>query len=241
MLIDAAKHTLFATSADMLRPAMTGVYCLFDQYGSTFVATDAHKLAKYTHGAQSYESTDFFILPRKAFGILKGSLPTNNTEVSITINKANATFSYDDTEMTCSLVDSRYPDFNVVIPSEDRKKMTIDKNELVKAIKRALIFSSKATNEVAMDIKQDELKVHSQDIDSATNAIENLSCEYDGDTAIQIAFNGKFILDVLSAIDAETVEFRMTENSRPCVIVPAQLQGLNTHVLMLLMPIMRHH
>src|SRR6201986_2819338 len=80
-LVTAISKTLFAVSNDDLRPAMTGVFFELDKKGIQFVATDAHRLVRYTRTDVSCPKKDSFIVPKKPLSLLKGSLPDNEDEL----------------------------------------------------------------------------------------------------------------------------------------------------------------
>ena len=125
-LSQGINKTLFATSNDELRPAMTGVYIQIGENQISFVATDAHKLVRYafTDIATSTETT--FIVPKKALTLLKNSLPQND-EVKVAYNKANAFFSFGQVNMVCRLIDARYPDYNAVIPIDNPNQVVVNR------------------------------------------------------------------------------------------------------------------
>ena len=108
----AISNTLFATSNDELRPAMTGVYFQMETTGINFVATDASKLVKYSRKDVNIENPASFIVPKKALQLVKGSLPSQETRVSISYNNTNAFFTFNETQLICRLVDAKYPDYN---------------------------------------------------------------------------------------------------------------------------------
>mgnify|MGYP001167408105 CR=1 FL=1 len=237
VLIAAATKVLFAAGTDQLRPAMTGIYCKFGEEGAIFVATDAHKLVKYEHTAQKYNETVSFILPRKALTLLKNALPAN-TIVHLTYNQSNALFIFDAIKLNCLLVEGRYPDYNVVIPRENNNILTINRTELLNGIKRAIIFSNKSTFEVVFSITENDLRLNTQDLDFSTEAHETITCDYQGDN-MEIAFNARFMIEMLSALETEDVRIELSEPHRAGLVLPATQED-DEHLLMLIMPIMRH-
>ena len=92
-LATAINTTLFASGNDDLRPVMSGVFFHLSSEGLTFVATDAHKLVKYTRTDLSASATAEFIMPKKALQILKGIPPCSEEEISVEYNETNAQFS----------------------------------------------------------------------------------------------------------------------------------------------------
>jgi len=94
VLARAVNNTIFATSNDELRPAMTGVYVNLGDKSTTFVATDGHRLVRYRRSDVKSDNGNAIIIPRKALNLLKATLPTENTDVSIDFNMSNAFFKF---------------------------------------------------------------------------------------------------------------------------------------------------
>src|ERR1051325_4933742 len=84
VLSNAVSKTMFAASNDELRPAMTGVLFQLDGQGTTFVATDAHKLVRYKRTDAKGDKATSFIVPKKALNLLKTALPADEAKVAIT-------------------------------------------------------------------------------------------------------------------------------------------------------------
>ncbi|MGB1248915.1 MAG: DNA polymerase III subunit beta [Chitinophagales bacterium] len=232
----AVIQTLFATSNDDLRPAMTGVYFQLQPDGTTFVATDASKLVKYSRKDVVVETPANFIVPRKALQLLKGSLPTEDTRVAIAYNSANAFFSFNETQLICRLVDAKYPDYNAVIPSNNDNVMGVNRIDFLNTLKRVSIFSNKTTFQCVLNISGNEMKVSSQDLDFSNEAYERLACTYDGDD-IEIAFNARFLIEMLGILETEEVKLELSTPTRAGILVPSDGDE-NEQLLMLVMPVM---
>lgn len=238
-LLDAISKTLFAVSTDELRPAMTGVYLRLQSDGVTFVATDAHKLVRYLHTDIVAPQTGSFILPRKALGLISKAVSNPDTEVTLSYNNTNAFFDFDGVRLICRLIDARFPDFEAVIPKDNPNVLTINRSELLGAMRRLTIFANKTTFQVVFDIRENELMLSAQDFDGVNEAKEQLPCEYNGDE-MQIAFNAKFLSELLGVLPTEEALIRLSTPSRAALVVPSEnLEGSN--LLMLLMPIMVSH
>src|SRR5213075_2820706 len=98
-LVTAINKTIFAVSNDDLRPAMTGVFFELDKKGITFVATDAHRLVRYTRTDVSCPKKDSFIVPKKPLSLLKGSLPDNEDELNLSYNSNHLFVKHGGTEL----------------------------------------------------------------------------------------------------------------------------------------------
>jgi len=235
-LITAINKSIFAVSNDDLRPAMTGVFFELDTKGISFVATDAHRLVKYTRTDVSCPQKDTFIVPKKPLQLLKTALPDNVDELQISYNNNHLFVKHGGTELVCRLIDARFPDYKVVIPSDNPYKMTVNRTAFQNALRRVSIFSNKSTNQVALSISGSELQLASQDIDFSFEGNERMACQYDGED-LQIAFNAKFLIEMLNGADTEDVNMELSTPTKAGIIKPTE-QGDGEELLMLVMPLM---
>jgi DNA polymerase III subunit beta len=234
-LNQAITKTLFATSNDDLRPAMTGVYFQVEEGKIVFVATDAHKLVKYTvHDVQGDVNTTF-IVPKKALNLLKNALGTGG-DVSLSFNKANAFFSFGTTKLVCRLIDQKYPDYNAVIPIDNPNLLTVGRTDFQNSLKRIAIYANKTTNQVVLTINPGSLNVSAQDLDFSNEATEQLSCTYEG-TPLTIGFNAKFVIEMLGVLESDEVKFELSTPTRAGILLPSD-QNDGSSILMLVMPVM---
>jgi DNA polymerase-3 subunit beta len=236
VLSRAVNNTIFATSNDELRPAMTGVYVNLGDKNTTFVATDGHRLVRYRRTDVKSENGNAIIIPRKALNLLKATLPSENTEVSLNFNVSNAFFKFGNIKMICRLIDERFPDYDNVIPSGNNIKMTIDRGDFLGALKRISIYANKTTHQVRLKITGSELQISAEDLDFSNEANERLSCEHEGED-IEIGFNAKFLIEMLTNIDADQIRLNMSAPNKAGVIVPAEKDN-SEDILMLVMPVM---
>jgi DNA polymerase-3 subunit beta len=232
----AVNNTIFATSNDELRPAMTGVYVNLGEKNTTFVATDGHRLVRYRRNDITSENGNAIIIPRKALNLLKATLPSENMPVSIDFNMSNAYFKFGNIKMICRLIDERYPDYENVIPSNNNIKMTIGRTDLLSALRRISIYSNKTTHQVRLKITGSELQISAEDLDFSNEANERLSCEHEGED-IEIGFNAKFIIEMLNNIDTDQIKLTMSAPNKAGVILPVE-KDKNEDILMLVMPVM---
>ena len=235
-LVTAINKSLFAVSNDDLRPAMTGVYFELDSKGITCVATDAHRLVRYKRTDVSCPKTETFIVPKKPLNLLKSSLPQNQDELQISYNSNHLFVKHGGTELVCRLIDARFPDYKVVIPTDNPYKLTVNKNDFQGALRRVSVFSNKSTNQVALSISGSELQLAAQDVDFSFEGNERMACQYDGED-LQIAFNAKFLIEMLNAADTDEVVIELSTPTKAGIIKPTKADE-NEELLMLVMPLM---
>ncbi|MCB0433401.1 MAG: DNA polymerase III subunit beta, partial [Mangrovimonas sp.] len=143
ILATAISKTIFAAGNDDLRPVMSGVFFQFTNDHLTFVATDAHKLVKYTREDVNASQAAEFIMPKKPLNLLKGILAGNDETVTIEYNESNARFTFDNMELVCRLIDGKYPNYEAVIPKENPNRLVIGRNQFLNSVRRVSIFSNK--------------------------------------------------------------------------------------------------
>lgn len=236
ILSSAINNTIFATSSDELRPAMTGVYMNLTGTNITFVATDGHRLIRYRRVDVASDNDNAIIIPRKALNLLKATLPASVTNVNIEFNTSNAFFKFGNVQMICRLIDERFPDYENVIPGNNDNHMIISRTELLSSLRRIAIYANKTTHQVRLKIAGSELQISAEDLDFSNEANERLSCEHDGED-IEIGFNAKFLIEMLNNLDAKDVAIQLSAPNRAGLIVPVE-KDENEDILLLVMPVM---
>ena len=235
-LITAINKTLFAVSNDDLRPAMTGVFFELNNDFIQFVATDAHRLVRYKRTDVNCPKADSFIVPRKPLNLLKAALPANQDEITINYNSNHLFVKHGTTQMSCRLIDARFPDYKVVIPADNPYKLSVNKAQFQSALRRISVFSNKSTNQVALNISGSELGLAAQDVDFSFEGNERMQCQYDGED-LTIAFNARFLIEMLNAADSEEVRIELSTPTKAGILKPTEMDD-NEEVLMLVMPLM---
>ncbi len=237
VITNAISKTIFATISDMLRPAMTGVYWEINEAHANFVGTDAHRLVRYRRKDISSATPFSFILPKKTSNILKNILSVTSEEVKVEFNSINASFSFGNFHLICRLIDQKYPNYEAVIPTQNPNKLIVNRTDLINSLKRATIFANQSTHQVRFIINGQSLTLKAEDIDFANEAVESISCNYDG-TDMEIGFNAKFIIEMLQNLEDESVVFELSEAKRAGLILPSDIADVNEEILMLVMPVM---
>jgi DNA polymerase III subunit beta len=235
-LVTAINKCLFAVSNDDLRPAMTGVFFELSENAMTSVATDAHRLVRYSRKDVSCPEKSSFIVPKKPLNLLKNVLPHSDEQLNISYNNNHLFVKHGSTELVCRLIDARFPDYKVVIPTDNPYKLTVNKNDFQNALRRVSVFSNKSTNQVALTISGSELQLAAQDVDFSFEGNERMACQYDGED-LQIAFNAKFLVEMLSAADTPEVVIELSTPTKAGIIKPTE-KVENEELLMLVMPLM---
>lgn len=237
VLGNAINKTIFATGNDDLRPVMSGVFCQFTDENSIFVATDAHKLVRYTRNDAKAGASAAFIMPKKPLNVLKNLLAGIDDAVKVEFNKTNAYFSFGNINLVCRLIDGKYPNYEAVIPKQNPNKLTVDRASFLGALRRVSVFANKATHQIRLKIAGSQLTISAEDLDFANEGHETLMCTYVGED-MEIGFNSKFVLEMLTNLESDEVTIEMSAPNRAGIIVPTQKANPAEDVLMLVMPVM---
>ena len=237
IMATAINSTLFASGNDDLRPVMSGVFFQFTTSELTFVATDAHKLVKYSRKDLSAETNTEFIMPKKPLQILKGILQGMNEDLSIEYNETNAEFSFGNLRLTCRLVEGKYPNYEAVIPKENPNEMKIGRVSFLNSVRRVSIFSNKTTHQVRLKIAGADLQISAEDFDYSNRAEERLGCEYKGDD-LEIGFNSRFLIEMLNNLTCSDIKLSMSMPNRAGIISPLDDLDEGEDITMLVMPVM---
>ena len=236
ILSKAINKTIFATGNDDLRPVMSGVFCQFNEEDITFVATDAHKLVRYSRTDFTAKGNASFILPKKPLNLLKNNI-RGDENISIEYNTSNAIFKLNDIILTCRLIDGKYPNYEAVIPKENPNVLTIERDQFLSSIKRVSLFSNKTTHQIKLKLAGSDLNLSAEDLDFSNEANERLTCNYNGDD-LEIGFNSRFLMDMLNNLDTPEIQLAMSESNRAGLLMPSNSESKDEHILMLVMPVM---
>lgn len=236
VLNDNITRSIFATAQDELRPVMNGIYFDLTSESLSIVASDGHKLVRNKNFTVKSESPASFILPKKPATLLKNVLGKESGDVVIKFDNRSAEISFSEGVLSCRLIEGRYPNYNSVIPQNNPNQLTIDRKLLIGALRRVLPFASESSQLVRFHLETGKLILSSEDIDFATSAKEEITCDYSGQN-MNIGFKGSSLSEILSNLDSTEVVIQLADPSRAGIIVPAE-QPENEDVLMLIMPML---
>lgn len=234
LLRRAIQKTSFAVSKDALRPAMMGIYFQIGPEEGRAVATDGHRLVKLQLEGMTTDKEVEFIVPEKAMS-LAGKVVTDE-HCTILVDEGYVGFDFGNSRILARLIDESYPNYEAVIPLENEKRMIVNRDAMLAAVKRVGLYSSSMTNQIRLALDAEQVEVSAEDIERSSEAHETVRCEYDSE-AMVIGFNSVYLTEVLSHIDAEEAVFEFSSPNRAGVVTPEEQED-GEHVLMLIMPVM---
>lgn len=236
VLVEAINKTMFATGNDEHRPVMTGVFFEWDNESCKFVATDAHRLVKYTREDIQTGKESSFIMPKKPLSLMRNTLPAGET-VLMEYDEKKTRFIVGNLTITCMLINGKYPAYNAVIPKENPNVMTINRALFLNSLRRVAIFANKSTYLISLKISGSQLVITTEDVDFSNRAEERMPCGFYGED-MQIGFNAKILIEMLNNLQSEDITLAMSEPNRAGIISPVDGLEEGESILMLVMPLM---
>jgi DNA polymerase-3 subunit beta len=233
-LRQAISHVVFAAASEESRPVLTGIDVKFDGSQMTLAAADGFRLAVYKLNTSKpvTEKTEV-IIPAKTLAELNRLMGDQEEPVEVFISQKGSgaghggtqvLFKLKNIELVSQLIQGSFPQYEQLIPQSSTTKATVDVAEFLRATRTAAIFARDGTGIVRlMMVPGGELTPGKMTISARSEEIGDDVGEIDailtGGEA-KIAFNGKYLTDVLSALKEAQVSLETTSPSSPGVIKP---------------------
>lgn len=231
-LVAGVSICLAATLVDETMPFKRGVFFDVREDCLIMVATDGRKLVKKTLQDVKPGIKGGFILPMTIASILKGIVKKDGT-AEIIYDQRRATISIGDTTIYFRQVETRYPNYNSVIPQQRPITVQLDRLSLIGALKRVGVFCNHSINFIKLELRKNQAILTGSDSNNATSAEEFVACDYGG-APFSIGFGYTFFVEILNNIETDSVTLEMVAPERPCICKPAGVE--DDSLLMLLMP-----
>lgn len=224
-LKDSIYKVLNAAQISEIRPEISGILMDFQITQMKLVATDAFRLAQKVINNNQFK-TNFnqgfkVTIPLKTISEVIKIFPENQP-IKIYIDSNQILFRNEDIELISRVIDGEYPDYEQIIPKSIDNEITINKDQLVNAVKLASNFSGK-TNDVKIKINENKkvLEVYSASQYLGENNYM-IPVKLKGVGFDEIAFNWRYFLDGLKTIDNENLVFGVNDTNKPSVIKPVE-------------------
>lgn len=226
-LKEMIDKTSFAVSTDETRYNINGFLLEKEGQKTKMVSTDGHRLALIEKeddiGVTEKKSV---LLPRKGVMEIKKLLEEEvDGKFFMSILEKNVLIKKDTTYINIRLIEGEFPDYKKVVPVENNKEVVLERVELLNSLKRMSILSSDRIKGVKFNFTKSKLVLSSSSPDIG-DATEELDTEYGGED-LEIAFNARYIIDMLEAVDDEKVTIFLKDSLNPGIITPLGLKGYN--------------
>lgn len=219
LLKSMIRQTIFAAAQDETRPILTGALFETNNNSASLVAIDGYRLAVKKVSVNVDEDIKV-VIPAKTLNEVSKILEDDDAEVKISCTQGNVIFNFGDTIITSRLLEGQFLNYNDIIRNEYKLKIKVKTRDFQECLERASLLAREGKNNlVRLDISDDKLIITSNS--EIGNVYEELPIELEGND-IKIAFNSKYILEGIKAIDSEEIVMDMISNVNPCIIRPAE-------------------
>lgn len=212
-LIDKTK---FAVSTEETRYYLNGIYMHVIDGKLRAVATDGHRLARVELNApQGSAEMPGIIIPRKTVNEVRKIIEGVAGEVKISLSKSKIRFDFAETTFISKLIDGTFPDYDKVIPKANEKMLEVDTKSLNQAVDRVSTIATE-NKAVKFSIKPGQLTLTCTNPENGT-AVEEIPAKYTADE-VEIGFNYRYVLDMLTGIDGETALLQLSDSASPVLV-----------------------
>ncbi len=209
--------TSFAISRDETRYTLNGVLVILRNKTARFVATDGKRLASIEKNLNL--SSDVMleaIIPLKTVSELIKALSDGEGKAKVVCAQNQIIFQLNKTTFVSRLIEGRFPNYEQVIPKDEKTTARVNRQELLSAMKRVSLLTSQENQSVKLDFIKGRVLISSRS-PNLGEAKEEVQAEVTGDN-LAIGFNPSYVIDVLKNVDVEEVLLSMTEPDKPGLI-----------------------
>ena len=238
VLSNAISHVAFAAATEDSRPVLTGIKVEISGQDFTFAAADGFRLAVYKERLVSPVAEDVsFIVPARALQEVSRLIGSQQDPIEFTVtpSKSQALFQLENVEVVSQLVQGTFPNYGQLIPQEYGTRVVVELEEFLRATRTAAIFARDGSGIVrvqatgAANGSVGRMSISSQAEEIGDNQGE-IDAKVEGDDT-KIAFNSKYLAEVLDVLGKGEVALETTTPSSPGVLRPLNKEGY-IHVIM---------
>src|SRR3954463_7731786 len=218
----ALEETIFAAASDEARPILTGVLARFEGNRLTLAAADNYRIAVKTVEILDAVEATSVVIPARALHELDRVLADTDDPVSIVLahSRNQLLFHLEGVDLVTRLIDGQYPNYQSVLPSSHATRAVLDREELLRAVRPAALIAHESANIVKLGVGLDGdpgITVSANaEVGDHVGRVE-AAVEGDGTT---IAFNARFLADVLTNVDADQFALELNGPLSPGVFKP---------------------
>ncbi len=234
-LKDMVKKTIFSISSDETRYTLNGTLLEADENTIKMVSTDGHRLSYIKNeNPKRVEKKINVIIPQKTTSELLKLVEDGEEAVLFSIYENHVVFKKENFVLVSRVIDGQFPNYDVVLPKNNDKRVILNKDVLIHALKRVSLLSDEKSKMVKFNIEKDNIELIS-DTAGIGEAKEKIDVKYDGE-GLSIGLNARYLLDIMSAVDSNEIFFDIKDPVSPtlfmplnnenykCVIMPMRLQ-----------------
>ena len=238
LLVEGLQSTLFATSTDESKQMLTGVHLKIKENGIEFAATDGHRLAVSSNQPENWKAKPLnATVPARAFKELERLIGKTATDLMIRSDESQIVFEFNteqgNARLSSRLLEGAYPNYQQLIPKQFENEITVERQGFLAALERIAVLATQKNNVVVIkiDLTNQDL-ILSADAPQFGSGKEAVPAQISGKN-MEIAFNVKYIIEGLKAINTTEIQIKLNAPTSPVIISPLG----NAKINLLVMPI----
>lgn len=237
LFLNAIKQTVFAAASVETNNILGGVFLSLKNEELEMAATDGNRLARKIAKLQKHPMKNIsVVIPARILGELQRIATPGEEEEKIYVGIAGGQISFrlSDKYLLSRLLEGRYPDYPKLIPANYESLVMANREDLIASIKRTAIMANERTNIIKLEFEKHKLNfsANTPDIGDASDSME---VDYK-DSGLKIAFNYKFVVDALQALETHDIKMELGSSLAPavfksdeednylCLIMPVQVK-----------------
>ena len=215
------NKTKISISNDDTRHYLNGIYLHITESNNqtylTGVATDSHRLSSSSMSVENLRDFSSIILPRKTVFQLSSLLSETSEKLSVQTGGNKIKFSLGKINLISKVIDGKFPDYQKVIPKENKEVLVVDRNEFINSVERVASVSLDRKEGVKLDLSKNKLKLSVNSTNSG-DGNEVLAAEYEGED-LAIGFNSKYLLDIASEVEDKNLSLNLKNSTSPVLVL----------------------
>jgi DNA polymerase-3 subunit beta len=222
MLSEMINKTIYSVTMEEAGFKLSGVFIekinKEDQTFLRMVATDGHRLSLIDKHDQNVKDMDIdkgVMIPKK--GMLElNRLASGEDKISLGFKQNNCVAKKENSLIIIRLLETKFPDYNSVIPKKVKHKIKVNKQQILESMKKMMILSSESYRGVKITLEKNKMELVSVNPDLG-DVKDNIEIQFD-DKRLEMGFNSRYFIEVLQSMDSEEVEVAFIDNASPCII-----------------------
>ncbi|MBR3368906.1 DNA polymerase III subunit beta [Candidatus Saccharibacteria bacterium] len=221
------NKVIVASSNDLTRPALTGVYFNTFNNGLYVAATDGYRLAEKKL-IEKVKDEVAVIIPANSLQEIMRSIYDDVDEIEILFDETQAIFRLGEIEIMSTLIDGSFPDYRQLIPKDNEIVLNLKKDEVLRITKLAALFAKEVGGSIVCEAKKNKFLISSVANEYGENSSE---IETEVENSGKVTLNSKFLIDALNAVEEEEIKISFSSRITP-VVVENQKSKDYVHIIM---------
>ena len=218
LFLQMLEHVSYAMAKEDARYIFNGLYIKCDQEETIFVCTDGRRLSFISRNfSEALPISKDLIVPHKAIKEFQRIADESDSgEIAYDEAERKLFFTLGKIKLATKLIDGNFPDYNQVIPDQIEHSLLLNKENFASSIRQVSVMAAEPSRQIRFSFTRNCLKIHASTPDLG-EAQDSISIDYQGEDMV-IAFNSKYIMDILSSIKTENIVLAFSSANSPAII-----------------------